>query len=360
MGKRSDAHHGRREVTVADVAAAAQVSKATAARALGGYGPVSDEVRERVQAAAAALGYRANALARTMTTGRSNTLGIVVGDIENPFFAQATRAASDVARAAGFDLLLANSDEDVATEAKAIGVLLAKQVDGLLVAPASSTDPSNLQAVIAAGRPLVLFDRLAHGLELDAVIADNANGARALTELLLAAGHRSIAFISTITHPVRYADGARLSSSSVADRVGGFTGALADAGVQSPAEFVHVGASREGVELLARSLLTGPSRVTAIVASDSLIALSVFRTARALGLSIPDDLSLVSFDDASWTSVTTPEVTVMSQPIRALGSEAASVLVRRVEGDDAPVETRVLQQTLVRRESVAPPPARRR
>ena len=123
--------HGRREVTVSDVAAAAKVSKATAARALGDYGAVSEQVRDRVQRAAEELGYRLNALARTMSTGRSNTIGIVVGDIENPFFAQATRGAADIADAAGFDLILSNSDEERETEAKAIGVQLAKRVDGL-------------------------------------------------------------------------------------------------------------------------------------------------------------------------------------------------------------------------------------
>ncbi|MDR6906353.1 LacI family transcriptional regulator [Agromyces sp. 3263] len=347
--------NGRREVTVSDVAAAAKVSKATAARALGDYGAVSEAVRDRVQAAAEQLGYRPNALARTMSTGRSNTLGIVVGDIENPFFAQATRGAADVANAAGFDLILSNSDEEAETEQKAIGVQLAKRVDGLLVAPASSVDLDNLRTIIDAGRPLVLFDRAAPDLDVDTVIADNHRGAAQLTGLLTATGHRRIAFISTIRHPGGYRRGDTLGSSSVADRVQGFTDALEGAGIADPESFVHLNARQEGVEPLARRLLSDDRGITAIVASDSLIALGVFRAARALGRSIPHDLSLVAFDDADWTSVTTPAVTVMAQPIHEIGAEAARLLIRRIGGDGRPVVTRTLPQHLIERDSVAPP-----
>lgn len=350
----------RREITVTDVARAAGVSKATAARALGGYGAVSDAARDRVLVAAEDLGYRPNALARTMSTGRSNTLGIIVGDIENPFFAQATRGASDIAAAAGFDLILSNSDEDPSVEAKALGVHLAKRVDGLLVAPASSIDPANLRPVIESGRPLVLFDRAVAGLDVDTVIAANRTGARTLTHLLLSAGHRRIAFISTLDHPTPYRLGEELSTSSVADRVAGFTHALGEAGVAEPASFVHLNARRDGLEHVMRRVLSQDSGITAIVSSDSLIALAAYRVARSLGLRIPEDVSLTAFDDADWTGVSTPGITVMAQPIREIGAAAAHLLIRRVHGDRSPVVTRVLDQVLVERESIAPPPPDRR
>lgn len=355
MGTSAGNGNGRREVTVNDVAHAAGVSKATAARALGGYGAVSESVRDRVLLAADDLGYHPNALAKSMNTGRSNTVGMVVGDIENPFFAQATRGAADVAAAAGLDLILSNSDEDPEIESKALDVQLAKRVDGLLVAPASSLDAGNLRPVIAADRPLVLFDRVIDGLEVDTVIAANRTGARTLTQLLLDAGHRRIAFVSTLHHRGPYREGDRLSASSVADRVSGFTDALRNAGVSDPAQFVQLNARRDGVEQVTRRILSGESGVTAIVSSDSLIALRVFRTARSLGLRVPDDLSLVAFDDADWTGVSTPGVTVMSQPIREIGAEAARLLIRRIRGDRGPAVTRVLAQTLIERQSVAPP-----
>ena len=351
----SEPGNGRREVTVADVARAAKVSKATAARALGDYGAVSDAVRDRVLAASEQLGYRPNALARSMTTGRSNTIGMVVGDIENPFFAQATRGASDVAKAAGFDLVLSNSDEELEAENAAIAVLLAKRVDGLIVAPASPIETTNLRSVQAAGRPLVLFDRTADDLEADTVIADNATGVRRLAELLLRAGHRRIAFISTIAHPRDYELGDQLGSTSVGDRVSGFVTSLQDAGIQAPERYIRLNARRDGVDAAVRDVVSGGA--TAIVASDSLIAQAAFRTIRELGLEIPRDVSLVAFDDADWTSLSAPSITVMAQPIHEIGAEAARLLVRRIGGDGAPAQTVVLPQRLIERESVAPPRA---
>ncbi|GAT72158.1 LacI family DNA-binding transcriptional regulator [Microbacterium hydrocarbonoxydans] len=346
---------GRREATVSDVARLARVSKATAARALGDYGAVSDGVRDRVQKAADELGYRPNALARTMSTGRSHTLGIVIGDIENPFFAKATRGAADVAAEAGYDLILSNSDEELAAEAKAVAVQLAKRVDGLLIAPASSLAPGNLQSVLDARRPLVLFDRTVPGVEVDAVITDNRAGARQLTELLLKAGHRRIAFISTLAHEGGFRAGEVLSSSAVGDRVLGFLETLTEAGVPHPESFVHLNARRDGVEVLAARLLGGADPVTAIIASDSLIALAAFRAARERSVSIPDQLSLVGFDDADWMSLTTPGITVVEQPIHEIGAQATRMLLRRIAGDARPPETTLLAQRLVERGSVAAP-----
>ncbi|MGR0221421.1 LacI family DNA-binding transcriptional regulator [Agromyces sp. ZXT2-6] len=338
---------------MSDVAAAAKVSKATAARVLGGYGAASEAVRDRVHAAAEELGYHPNALAKTMTTGRSNSIGIIVGDIENPFFAQATRGAADVAKAAGYDLILLNSDEHALAEENAISVLLAKRVDGILVAPASTADPSSLREAVDRGRPLVLFDRVADGIDVDTVVADNLEGSRRLTRLLLDAGHRRIAFVSTIGHAAGYRVGDRLGSSSVDDRVSGFVGALAEAGVEDPARFVCLNARRDGVDAIVRRLVD--EGITAIVASDSLIAQAAFRELRGLGVSIPADVSLVAFDDADWTSLSAPALTVMAQPIHEIGAEAARLLLRRIAGDGAPTEHLVLPQRLVARESIAPP-----
>lgn len=344
---------GRREVTVTEVAAAARVSKATAARALGGYGAVSEAVRDRVLLAADELGYRPNALAKSMNTGRSNTIGLVVGDIENPFFAHATRGAWDVARAAGYDLIVSNSDEEMGAESDAISVLLDKRVDGILVSPASSIETQTLQTVLDVGRPLVLFDRCAPALDVDAVVADNEVGAFELATLLIAAGHRRIAFISTIAHDGDYVRGDELGSTSVGDRVAGLLRAADGSEASEPV--IRLNARRDGIDTVTRSVLAGPDRATAIIASDSLVALAVFRTIRELGLEIPRDVSLVSFDDADWTAITTPAITVMAQPIYEVGAEAARMLLRRIAGDRGPAAQVRLPQSLLERASVAPP-----
>ena len=346
----------RRAVTVADIARAAKVSKATAARALGDYGQVSDAVRSRVQAAAEELNYRPNALARSMNTGRSNTIGVVVGDIENPFFAHAMRGISDVASRAGYDVILTNSDEVVEAEQAAVDVLLDKQVDALIVAPASSARVEHLAAVGAAGRPLVLLDRRADAHHYDSVTVDNRSAAVRATAELLAQGHRRIAFISTHDHPAPvYTPGATITMSSVADRVAGVMEALTDAGIPSPERTIRLDARRRGVDAVTRELLEDDDPVTAIIASVSLIAMTVFQTIRTLGLGIPDDVSLIAFDNPEWTSITTPPLTVVEQPIYELGAAAARLALQRIHGERVDEESVVFDATLVSRASVAAP-----
>src|SRR3954469_18091788 len=159
----------RNGATIPDVARAAGVSRATTARALGGYGSVSAETLDRVRTAAEQLGYRPNELARSMITGKTFTIGVVVADIENPFFARVTRGISDAARSAGFEVILINTDENLASERTALKVLLDKRVDGVVVAPASSKDGEHLRAAQDCGAPITLIDRRVAGLEADAV-----------------------------------------------------------------------------------------------------------------------------------------------------------------------------------------------
>jgi len=347
----------RRAATVADIARAAKVSKATAARALGDYGQVSEAVRSRVLAAAEELNYRPNALARSMNTGRSNTIGVVVGDIENPFFAHATRGISDVASKAGYDVILTNSDEDVDAEEAAVDLLLDKQVDALIVAPASSARVDHLANAGAAGRPLVLLDRRDQDGRYDSVTVDNRTAAARATAELLTEGHRRIAFISTHDHPTGvYAPGDTITMSSVADRVAGVMEALTDAGIPSPERDIRLDARRRGVDAVARELLTGPDPATAVIASDSLIAMTVFQTIRTLGLRIPDDVSLIAFDNPEWTGITTPPLTVVEQPIYELGAAAARLALQRMSGERVDDQAVVFDAGLVRRASVAPPP----
>lgn len=339
--------------TVLDVARLAGVSKATAARALGGYGAVNEETRTRVLDAAARVGYLPNALARTMSTGRSKTIGVVLGDIENPFFAKATRAISDVAQARGFDVVLCNTDEDASNEASALDLLLEKRVAGLVVAPAGRDQTQALSHVRAQGRPLVMFDRSVDGFDCDTVGADNRRGAYELTTVLLEAGHRRIAFLSTLGQAT-YRRGDQVSSTSVADRVQGFESALDDAGIDEEEGLVLLDGQRDGTDASFGHALG--HQATAIIASDSLIAQHVLHAARREGLRVPDDLSLVTFDNPSWTSLSDPPVTVMAQPIHEIGATAARLLIRRLEGWSEPYQRIVLQQQLILRASVATSP----
>lgn len=342
-------------VTVADVAHKAGVSKATAARVLGGYGTVSERVRDAVTAAARALDYSPNELARSMTTGRSGTIGVVVGDIENPFFSLAVRGITDVARQAGFTVILINSGEDVAAEKAAVRTLLAKRVDGLIVSPARESDVEHLREAVRSGRPLALLDRGCETLDVDTVIADDRDATENITRRLIALGHRRIAYLTACdTDDHMFRSTSDIYTGSVRRRIEGFLDACADADLPDMGKWVHMGANApKRTQDIAKGMLRSSERPTAIIASDSVIGLEVFKASREIGLSIPTDLSLISFHDADWTAVTSPPVTVVRQPVYQLGETAAKLLVERLAGTSAETRRVVLQNEVVDRSSVA-------
>ncbi|WP_342363741.1 LacI family DNA-binding transcriptional regulator [Terrarubrum flagellatum] len=345
-------------MTLQDVAHAAGVSKATAARVMGGYGISSPAAREKVLSIAQELGYQPNELARSMTTGRSRTIGVVVSDIENSFFAHAVRGVSEAARDAGFNVILANSGEDVEKERDAVRVLVGKRVDGLIVAPASTTATQHLEEVHKSGRPLVLMDRAIPDLKVDAVTADDRAAAAAATRMLIEAGHTQIAFVSAKNSddPI-YRGMHQLIVASVRDRIDGFLQTSRDAGIQEADRFIRFASARQGATgPVVAELLSSPERPTAILASDNVVALEVFKTIRSLALRIPNDVSLVAFHDADWTEVTDPPITVIRQPVFELGAESAKALVERIDGVAHTPKRLVLKTKLIERKSVAPPP----
>ena len=346
----------RRDVTVADVAKAAQVSKAQAARALGNYGAVSEDVRERVLAAAEGLGYRPNELARSMNTGKSNTIGVVVGDIENPHFGLAMRGITDTAKKSGYNVILINTDEERAAEVDAVRVLLDKRVDGLIVAPASSVETSHLQQVRESGRPLVLLDRAAAGVDVETFAVDMGSISYESTLHLIEAGHRRIAFVSTVRTDAPYVAGMTLDSSQISDRLDGIRRAFDDAGFPHPTDLIRLNAGdADSIMRITRELLDGPDAATAIIASDGLIALSVVEAIQESGRSIPDDVSFLMYDDFAWTRLTTPPLTVIAQPVYDMGIAAASALIRQIEGRKATGPGPELVATLIQRGSVGAP-----
>lgn len=311
--------------TIREVAQAANVSQATAARALGQYGYVSDDARERVERAATKLGYVPNSVARALASGATKAVGLVVGDIENPFFAAAARGLTDQVEAHGHSVLLANSDEDLGREKIAVETLLARQVDGLVVVPSSEALEQHLDGAAKAG-PLVLLDREVDGLGVDSVTADNVGGARAATEHLIGHGHTRIGFVS---------DSLEISSSSL--RLQGYREALEASGIDFDASLVSIGGPtadegyRASLELLERE-----QHLSALFTANNFMTLGAMHALRSLDLSIPDAVALVGFDDLEWTTLVDPPVTVISQPAAEIGREAARLLIARLEGADGP------------------------
>jgi LacI family transcriptional regulator len=346
--------------TIPDVAREAGVGQGTAARVLGGYGAFSEEAAAKVTAAALRLGYSANGVARSMIKGRTNTIGVVVADIENPFFARATRGVTDAAHGAGFCVLLANSDEDYDIERTMVKVFMETRVDGLIVAPAHPKFAEHLVAAQQAGIAVVLLDRVLAHTSMDSVVTDNRRAGRDATDHLFAAGHRRIAVVTSAPNP----EGPRPTTSShkpgdistSVDRVAGYLQVMRRQKPSLPTIVVGSVHDRETARQAVAELLRTPDRPTAVFTTDNAVALGAYDAVTEVGLRIPDDISIVAFDDAEWTSLVRPQITVVSQPVYQLGAEAAAMLLQRMEGREGDPVRRTLKASLIGRQSVAPPP----
>jgi LacI family transcriptional regulator len=347
----------RKAPTVADVARLAGVGFATAARTLGGYGSVSADVRARVVSAAASLGYRPNRLARSMATGTSRTFGVVVADIENQFFARIVRGISDGARAAGFEVILVNSEENIDEERAAVRVLVEKQVDGLIVAPAAVDDFAHLAELRDIGMPIVLLDRNIPELAVDAVVIDGIQAAQTATEYLIGLGHSRIAIVTDVPldsrlpsrfHPPE-------ATATAGARLAGYLKAMRgarlprDDGLIRCAKPTVAGAYQETAALLDMT-----NRPSAIFTTDNVMTLGTFEALRDFSVPVPGRISLVGFDDLDWSRIVHPPLTVVSQPVYELGATAARTLLRRIEGHPVRDTPHVLPTTLIPRGSSGP------
>ena len=347
--------------TIEDVAAAAGVSRATAARALGGYGRVSDETRSVVRKHAQALGYQANRLAQGMVTGRTQTLGFVSADMADAFFGQTMRGFTDIARAQGYDVIITNSEEDPKLERRAVETMLQRRVDGLLLAPTELDKARHLEAIQAAGLPIVQIDRSARGLAADAVLIDNVGAARGAVNHLIERGHERIGLLTA-----GLADGdpiAQLDKVAVdpvhaptpLSRAVGYLSAMRSAGLPVEAGLIASASSAaiyaDRAEAAVAGLLAQPTPPTAIVAVDGTLTLCAFEAVQDSGLRFPDECTVLGFDDLDWTRIVRPRVTVVAQPAYDIGATAARRLLARLAGDTSPPQTLLLETSLVARES---------
>ncbi|OMI36606.1 LacI family DNA-binding transcriptional regulator [Streptomyces sparsogenes] len=361
---KTGAQGGRRRPTVADVAREAGVSVATAGRALGDYGRVGDALRDQVRAAAARLDYSPNGVARSMRSGGTRTIGFVGVDISNPYFATAMRGICDVARKEGYEAILANSDDRLDIERAAVKVLLEKQIEGIVVAPNAVIDVGHLQRAQELGVPVVLLDRHSGVLDADSVVIDNEAAAREAVSHLLRLGHRRIGMLlcvdpSESPELLRRAGTGRLEVHGAArpsiDRIRGYVAAMDQYGAPTAAELIRYTVVGEAAHLEreAEALLDLPEPPTAVFAADNVATQGLFTAVRGRGLGIPDDISMVGFDDLDWTTLVDPPLTVVAQSPMDMGRIAAERLFARIKGDDSPGERIILPTELIVRSSAA-------
>lgn len=348
--------------TISEVAAEAGVGRASAARTLGGYGYVSPELRERVLQAAEKLGYRANALARSMSTGVSHTLGLIVADIGNPFFAGVTRGISDFSRSRGFDTIVLSTHEDLEEERVAVGVLMDKRVDGMIIASAAVAreEVAHIQDAVSRGIPVVLVDRAVEHLALDSVVIDNREASRRAVSHMIERGHRRIGFIwgPAVKKPIttRRALTAAASQSLWTDgeRLNGYLDALDDAGIPFDADLVMTGPkTEENATAAVARMLALENRITGIFCTETDGMTGALRAVRSSGLRYPADVSLIGFDDSSWAAVMDPPLTMIEQPMLELGARAAETLLNQIDGATPSGKMHTLETRFIERASVA-------
>lgn len=321
------------------VAKKAGVSIMTVSRYFNHPDTLSEEARLKVSTAIEALQYVPNAAARSLISGRTDTIALLVSDITNPFFTTITRGIEDVLQEGGYTLFLGNSDETLSKERSYIDVMLARRIDGLILVPAPGNE-HHLDLLRHHGVPVVLVDRIFEGATVDSVRGNSREGGRLLTQHLIELGHRDIAFV-----------GGDAETSSLAERLEGYRHAMRDHGLT---ERVMLGRydRTSGERIVGDLLSTAPTLpVSAMVAANNQVAAGAIGRLRASGYAVPDDVSLACFDEFELEALADPFLTVVRQPAYEIGKAAARRLLARIHGDDAEPSHAVLDVTLVRRGS---------
>ena len=327
-----------------DVAKKAGVSVATVSRVLNGSPLVTESARHKVLRAVKVLNYQPNRAAQRLRAGRSHVIGLIISDIQNPFFTSIVRGIEDVAHQHDYSLVLCNSDEDPEKEKLYINVMRSEEVAGVILASASEANPQ-VDDLIAYNIPVVAIDRQIDNRQIDSVLAANINGARAATNHLIQLGHRCIGFV-----------GLPLTRTPGKERYEGYRRALREHNLPVSHDFVCIAdAKQQGGYESARDILTQQPCVTALFVANNLMTLGALDAIRERGLKIPDDISIIGFDDMPWANLLQPPLTAIAQPTYELGKRAAEMLLGRLKERDKPVTHEHLETRLIVRGSTSQP-----
>ena len=331
-------------VTIKEVAEKAGVSTATVSRVLSGKDAVSQELTQRVLDAVEVLGYRINRAARELRAGSVQKVGVILADIQNPFFTSILAGIEKVLQKENYLLLLGNSNEDPDLEQLHLDNLLEEGVAGIIVAP-TTNEVDRYAEVQRTNIPIIAVDRVPGEMRIDAVLIDNLDAAKLATEHLIRLGHQRIGFI-----------GGPENLSTAIDRRKGYEQALQEHRIRLDPELVQPGHYRmDGGYQAMEKLLSLKGRPSAVFVGNYMMTVGALQFIHEHKLNIPEDIALVAFDDMPWyVSLQTP-LTVVDQPTFKLGEIAAQLLVARVRDPEYPVQRIILEAGLVVRASSGAP-----
>ena len=323
----------RKRVTLKDVAKAAGVSLASASYAVNKTGSLGEDTRAHVLNIAEELGYRQNLSARATRTGRTGAIGFVVPDMTNPFFPSLAQSVVQRARQNGYSVFVTDSEGDPDQEMEVIRQLIGRGVDGIVWFPVND---DNSLAKINADLPIIVIDRTVSGFEC--IQADYSEGGRLAAEHLVNLGHRSIGVVA-----------GPLDVKSMRDRCQAAEGVIES---RANLAFTVENAFATELEKSVADAIVSKS-ATAVFCGSDLIAIGVLRVARAAGLTIPGDLSIVGFDDIPWAEYCTPTLTTIEMPVDEMAAEAVDALLRKIDGESDSNRRVVFNVNLIVRESTA-------
>ncbi|MGV9194751.1 LacI family DNA-binding transcriptional regulator [Microbacterium sp. MC2] len=339
-------HARRHRPSSKDIAREANVSQSTVSRVLHNSSSISKATHERVHAAMAKLGYSPNAAARTLITGRSNFIGLVVSNITNPFYPEVIESIVGAAAQRGFNVLLCNTQEDRDLQASYLDLLIEHQIDGAILTSTLIDGRDALTKVNMDQIPVVMVNRTVSGVTADAVRIDNFEAGRLVADHLADLGHVELAFVG----------GLEATSTNRARR-DGFRFGLSERGIQlTDDRVVHGQFTRDSGHRLAAQLIDTPRRPTALFCADDMVAFGAIDAVMDAGLRVPEDVSIVGVDDVPAASLRQVGLTTVRQPAAEMGRRALNLLLERIEGlaSAEPVEIVLRPQLIVRTTTAAP------
>ncbi|WP_332908491.1 LacI family DNA-binding transcriptional regulator [Paenibacillus roseus] len=331
------------KTTIYDIARLAGVSIATVSKVFNDKGRISEETRQRVLQISEELSYQPNMLASALTGKKTYTIGLLIPDLVNPFFAEVSRSVEDRAHELGFNVVICNTDNDSNKENKYISLLRQKSVDGIIVATGARNEEA-LRELIEQRIPVALIAREMSSLPASSVVVDDFAGGYSAASYLIAAGHERIALIAE-----------NLEVSSSKERLRGYRQALEEARLSYDENLVLVSDfSVQGSKQTALKLLATDSRPTAIFACNDILAIGAIQAARELGIEVPEDLSVVGFDNTILATMSDPPMTTVAQPIQEMGHQVVDLIIQEINNEKKARQRVVLLPELIVRGSALP------
>lgn len=315
-------------IRIKDVAKLAGVSSATVSRVLANKDYIKSSTREKVLKAIDNLGYQPSRVARSLRVNSSQIIGLLVSDIQNPFFTTLARAVEDIAFANDYAVFLCNTDEDINKEAIYIDLMISERVAGMIITPTTETSSPCKELIDAHKVPLVVVDRQILDCNIDTVVLNNKKGAYELVNLFIQKGHKRIGAIV-----------GRTEITTGRERYQGYESALLQNNIPILPELVKFGSPKEDVGYqFTNELLDLQDRPTAIFLGNNLLTMGALRAIDERGLSVTKDISIAAFDETVWSKLIKPPLTVVTQPTYEMGIKAAELIMARIKDPSKPTE----------------------